>query len=163
MNYVVVKTESDTSFDYASRNEALGILGTINLPSTLLHTTDSLEDAKLNAYAHVGRFPSHSLYIANRDGHVFEIVSNQQYHDHVSLTTKSLFIAWACFSFSLIGLIGASFGRIGLAAPVFSFTGIAVYLLSVKTGTFNEVESLVVSVIIAALTTMLIPALIPAL
>ena len=149
------------SFDYTSRDDSRGVLGTIKLPSESVYATDQLDDARLHALAHIGRFPEHSLYITDREGRAFEIVWNQEYHERIAVNTKSLIVAWACFGMSLIGLIGASIGGLGVAGLAFSLVGIAVYLLAVKTRTFNEVESLVVAVIIATLTMMLITALTP--
>ena len=149
----------DMQFDFSSRDESLGVLGTIKLPMDSVYSSDQLDDARLHAFAHVGKFPEHSLYITDGDGRVYEIVLNQHYHERIAANSKSIFVAWACFSMSMIGLVGASVGGIGPAGLVFALVGISVYLLSVKTGTFNEVESLVIALVIAVLATMLIPAL----
>ena len=144
-------------FDFTSRDEKLGVLGSIPPPTDPWATAQTLKEASRDAYAHIARFPDESFYIIDSEGRVYEIVSCPRHHDIVNAGSKSLFVAWACFGLATVGLIASGLCDLGIVGLVFSAIAIATYLLAVKTEIFNEVESLVVSVIIGTLGTMLLP------
>ena len=159
MHYALHKSNGSFNINYDCRDMNNGIIGSLDDPQEALATAHTLEDAIEAAYAHVGRFPSDSLYVIDSDRRVHDIVLNKRYHEERTASTKSLLMAWACFAICLLSFAFTAITGIGVVGIVFFGAILCLYLGMVRYGIFNEVESLVVCVILSVLVAMLIPAI----
>jgi len=159
MHYTLHKSNGSFSINYDCRDMDNGIIGSLDDPSEAIATARTLEDAIEAAYAHVGRFPTDSLYVIDSDHRVHDIILSELYHEERTASAKSLFVAWACFTICSLSFAFTAITGIGVAGMGFFVVSLSVYVGMVRYGIFNEIESLVVCIILSVLVAMFVPAI----
>ncbi len=157
--FAYVRTDDTLRLDYAGRDEDRGIIGTVyDLPEAIAEC-DTLDAAVAAGYAYIGHHPSASVYVADANALLHKMLLCHPHHKQVSGLQKSLFVAWTCFAFAALSLVATvlfGLGTAGLALATFS---IGLYLLMIRIGFMNEVESAMISLIFSTLLFFLVPAI----
>ena len=147
------------NIDYGSRDVPNGIIGTVeNLPKPLAEA-ESLEAIIEKAYAHLGRHPGDTLYVADSNCLLYKIMNNGEFLSVQSALTKSVFVAWTSFALCALSTTAVLFLSIGPVGLFFIAFSVFLYLLMVRYSLFNEVEAGAVCVIFTVLLSLLIPAI----
>lgn len=151
-----VRTDDTLRIDYTQRDADCNTIGRLEMAPDALAISGSLDDAIDAGYAYLGRHPDASICIADLDGNVYSTLICDDFHEtRTSLQTEA-FMAWACCTILFLGLFTtAGLGWLGVCLTVFATL---LYVLMVKYGVFNEVESAAVCIILFVLMALLIPA-----
>ena len=157
MQYMIYNSNETISINYNARDIDNGIIGSLDGSHEAVGTAATLEDAIEAAYAHVGRFPNDLLYVVDSNRLVYDMVTNNQYHDDQTSAAKSLFIAWASFTICVLSFVFTAITGLGMVGILLFVAILAVYLCMVRYGPFNEIESLVVCIVLSTLVLALIP------
>ncbi|HET6383200.1 MAG TPA: hypothetical protein VFJ58_07405 [Armatimonadota bacterium] len=88
MRYSVYSEE--ISLDYAGRDDAAGILGTIKPITDAIARGDDLETLETKALAYLCKEPEASVYLADAEGHVYKHLINSKYHEAVEAADQRL-------------------------------------------------------------------------
>jgi len=157
MQYLIYLSKPGVpQIDYAARDEAAGILGSLRgVPEPLLKA-ESFEEAVEKAFGHLGRNPADLLFLADSNDLLYDILLNRQYHRDCTTLSRGKTRGWACFllaSVSLVLTVSQGLGSLGLL-----ICGIAVglYLLLVLTRAFNEIQAGFACVILLVVAALLI-------
>ena len=157
--FAYVRTNDTLRLDYAGRDEDRGIIGTVHdLPDPIAEC-ETLDAAVAAGYAYIGQHPSASVYVADENSLLHEMLLCAPYHEEVSGLNKSLFVAWSCFAFATLSLLATAILGLdskGLALAAFA---IGLYLFVIRVGFMNEVESAIVCLIFSTLIFFLVPAI----
>ena len=160
MKYFAYAQTGDTiRLDYAGRDAERGIIGTVhNLPEPIVES-DTLDAAIVAGYAYIGQHPAASVYIADVNSLLHEILLCHPHHEQISKLQRSLFVAWTCFTFAILSLLATALMALGVAGLALAAFAILLYLLMIRVGFMNEVESAMVSLIFSILLFFLVPAI----
>jgi len=157
--FAYVRTDDTLRLDYAGRDEDRGIIGTVHdLPEPIAEC-ETLDAAVAAGYAYIGQHPSASVYVADENSLLHKMLLCHPYHQEVSGLHKSLFVAWTCFTFVALSLLATAIlglGSTGLALAAFA---IGLYLLMIRVGFMNELESALVCLIFSTLIFLQVPAI----
>jgi len=157
--FAYVRTDGTLRLDYAGRDENCGIIGTVyDLPEPIAEC-DTLNAAVAAGYAYIGQHPSASVYVVDANSLLHKMLLCHPHHEQVSGLQKSLFVAWTCFTFAALSLLVTvllGLGPQGLALALFA---IGLYLLMIRLGFMNEVESAMICLIFSTLIFLLVPAI----
>ena len=147
-----------TTIDYSTRNESAGIIGSIGDTSQPLASADTQDGITTIALAHLCRHPLDTIYIADSNGLLYEILVNQPYRDARSANGESLIVAWTCFIVSILSFFATLLLGLGYFGLILLAAFVACYLALVRWSPFNEIEAAAVTCIFLCLAVLLIPA-----
>ena len=157
--FAYVRTNNTLRLDYAGRDEDRGIIGTVHdLPEPIAEC-ESLDAAVAAGYAYIGQHPAASVYVTDANALLYKMLLCYPHHEQVSALQKNLFVAWTCFVFAALSLLATAVFGLGSSGIALAAFAIGLYLLMIRVGFMNEVESAIICLIFSTLIFFLVPAI----
>jgi len=158
MHYVIYSSSNNSlKIDYETRDETAGLIGSLQSGLQPLLIGDSREEVQEKAYAHLGRNPADSLYLADSSGRLYEILINRQYHRDRDSLNRSSWRGWACFVLATLSLLVTASLGLGILGVAICAASLSLFVVLVKTSAFKEVEACVICGILLVITALLLP------
>ena len=144
---------------FVGRDEAAGILGTIKPSSDPVAVADDLEALEIKALAYLCQKPGGLLYLTDPNGRVYRTLYNVKYAEAVANGDKKSGMCPALLLFCVTAFIGSMFNGPAAWWVVGGFVVASLlYIISVLSGFFNELEGAIMPEIILILALILVPA-----